>query len=181
MAMLTTTREERGEAIAKINGQIQRVDDCTYTVKSQSNHGEYCIVKVDGEWVCECADNKFRHVKCKHIIAVELSTTIRAEVKVRTITPIESMTACVYCVLTARVLINMKAIITQTAMHNDKWSIIELFDKTDGTLGIAHVRCPFDNKEEATKRAKLIAEEMYDEQLEIVEETPEITERIQNY
>ena len=97
MAMLTTTREQRGEAIARLNGQINRVDDFTYTVKSQSNNGEYCIVKVDGEWLCEYADNKYRHVKCKHIIAVELSTTIRAEVKVRTIAPIESMTACVYC------------------------------------------------------------------------------------
>ena len=97
MTMITTTREERGEAITKLDGQIKRVDDCTYSVKSQSNHGEYCIVKVDGEWVCECLDNKFRHVKCKHIIAVELSTVIRAEVKVRTIAPIESMTACIYC------------------------------------------------------------------------------------
>ena len=97
MAMLTTTREQRGEAIAKINGQIKRVDDCTYAVKSQSNHGEYCIVKVDGEWVCECPDNKYRRVKCKHIIAVELSTTIRAEVAVKRIAPIESISACVYC------------------------------------------------------------------------------------
>src|SRR3990170_6252556 len=97
MTMLTTTREQRGEVIAKLDGQIKRVDDCTYTVKSQSNHGDYCIVKVDGQWLCQCPDNKYRQVKCKHIIAVELSTTIRAEVKVRTIAPIESMTACVYC------------------------------------------------------------------------------------
>jgi putative transposase len=95
--MLTTTREERGQAIAQLEGQIKRVDDLTYTVKSQSHDGEYCIVKVDGQWICECPDNKYRQTKCKHIIAVELSTTIRAEVKVRTITPIESLTECIYC------------------------------------------------------------------------------------
>src|SRR4030066_610700 len=97
MAMLTTTREQRGEVIARLDGQVKRVDDFTYSVKSQAHDGEYCIVKVGGQWICECPDNKYRQVKCKHIIAVELSTTIRAEVKVRTIKAIESMTACVYC------------------------------------------------------------------------------------
>jgi len=97
MATITTTREERGEAIANLSGQIKRIDDFTYTVKSQSGMGEYIISKVDGEWICECPDNKYRHVKCKHIIAIELSTTIRAEVKVRTISPIENLTECIYC------------------------------------------------------------------------------------
>jgi putative transposase len=97
MAMLTTTREERGQAIVELENQIRRIDDCTYTVKSQSHEGEYCITKVDGQWLCECPDNEYRQVKCKHIIAVELSTAIRAEVKVRTISPIESLTECIYC------------------------------------------------------------------------------------
>jgi putative transposase len=42
MAQLTTTtREERGKAIAKLSNQIQRVDESLYTVKSQSGNGEY--------------------------------------------------------------------------------------------------------------------------------------------
>jgi len=94
---LITTREERGEAIAKLDGQVKRIDDFTYTVKSQSRMGEYIISKVDGEWVCECLDNAFRHVKCKHIHAIEFSTKLRADVKVRTISPIESRTECIYC------------------------------------------------------------------------------------
>ena len=69
----------------------------TYTVKSQSHEGEYAVTKVDGQWLCECPDNSYRQVKCKHIIAVELSTTIRAEVAVRRITPIENLSQCVYC------------------------------------------------------------------------------------
>ncbi len=34
---------------------------------------------------------------CKHIYAVKFSLTIRAEVKVRTIKPIENLTKCIYC------------------------------------------------------------------------------------
>ena len=33
---LLTTREELGQAIAHLNGQVKRVDDYLYTVKSQS-------------------------------------------------------------------------------------------------------------------------------------------------
>ena len=79
---LTTSREERGQAITQLSNQIQRVDELAYTVKSQSGNGEYCVTKVCGEWVCECLDNKYRHVKCKHIFAVELSSQIRKEVQI---------------------------------------------------------------------------------------------------
>ena len=94
---LTTTREERGQVIASLNGQIKRIDDCTYTVKSQSHNGEYIISKVGDEWICECPDNKYRHVICKHIFAVDFSVSLRKEVKVRTISPIENLTECIYC------------------------------------------------------------------------------------
>ena len=94
---LTTTREERGEAIAKLEGQVKRIDEYTYTVKSQSHDGEYIVSKVCGEWMCECPDNKYRHVKCKHTIAVELSTVLRAEVAIRKIEPISNLSNCIYC------------------------------------------------------------------------------------
>ena len=94
---LTTTRQERGQAIAHSNGQVKRIDDLLYTVKSQSGNGEYTVTKVNGEWLCNCPDNKYRNVPCKHIHAVTFSLSIRAEVKVRTISPIESLTQCVYC------------------------------------------------------------------------------------
>jgi putative transposase len=97
MANVTTTREERGEAIAKLNGQINRLDECTYTVKSQSGNGEYCVTKVCGEWLCECPDNAYRKVKCKHIFAVEFSQSLRAEVAIRRIAPIENLNECIYC------------------------------------------------------------------------------------
>jgi putative transposase len=92
-----TTRQERGQAIAHANGQVKRIDELLYIVKSQSGNGEYTVNRVNGEWLCDCPDNKYRHVPCKHIHAVIFSTSIRAEVKVRTIKPIENLSNCIYC------------------------------------------------------------------------------------
>jgi putative transposase len=94
---LTTTREERGEQIAQHNGEVKRIEENFYTVQSQSGNGEYAITKVDHEWICECPDNKFRQVKCKHIYAVEFSQTIRAEVSITRIEPLSTLTECIYC------------------------------------------------------------------------------------
>jgi len=92
-----TTREERGEAIAKLQTQIQRADENLYTVKSQSGNGEYCVTKVCGEWLCECPDNKYRHVKCKHIFAVEFSSQIRKEVQINRVIQEVNVQNCQYC------------------------------------------------------------------------------------
>jgi len=94
---LQTTREERGEAIARMQNQIRRIDSQTYVVKSQSGNGEYYVCKSQNEWRCECPDHVFRHVKCKHIFAVEFSVSLRAEVAVRRIEPIENLTECIFC------------------------------------------------------------------------------------
>jgi putative transposase len=96
-AQLTTTREQRGEYIAKLQNQINRLEENFYTVKSQSGNGEYAVTKVNGTWLCECADNKFRGVKCKHIFAVELSQTIKAEVKKNIVIQEVNVSTCVFC------------------------------------------------------------------------------------
>ena len=80
MSKQVTTREERGQAIAQASGQVKRIDDATYTVKSQSHNGEYTIRKVDQEWVCSCPDNTYRHLICKHIYAVDFSAQLRQKV-----------------------------------------------------------------------------------------------------
>jgi transposase-like protein len=95
--MMMEKRERLGMQIAQQENQIKRIDENTYTVKSQSHDGEYCISKVCGEWLCECPDNKYRHVKCKHIFAVEFSVSLRAEVSVRRIEPIDNLSECIYC------------------------------------------------------------------------------------
>jgi putative transposase len=94
---LTTTREQRGKAIAQLNNQIQRIDNNFYTVKSQSHEGEYAVTKVDGEWVCECPDNKFRQVTCKHIHAIKFSSKLREKVATTIISPIQNLAECIYC------------------------------------------------------------------------------------
>jgi putative transposase len=94
---LTTTRQERGQTIAQHNGQVKRIDQNFYTVESQNGNGEYAVTKVDQEWICECPDNKYRHLKCKHIFAVEFSKSLRAEVAIRKISPIENLSECIYC------------------------------------------------------------------------------------
>ena len=77
---LTTTREERGQAIAQGNGQVRRIDQDHYAIKSQSQHGEYCVSRMGEEWVCECPDNHWRQTICKHIYAVDFSIQLRKEV-----------------------------------------------------------------------------------------------------
>lgn len=94
---MMTTREERGEAIAKVNGQVKRVDDCTYIVKSQSHDGEYTVSKNDEEWVCSCPDNTYRHLICKHIFAVDFSSRLRNKVEINRVIQEVNVSNCQYC------------------------------------------------------------------------------------
>lgn len=94
---LTTTREERGKTIAQTDGQVKRIYDNLYTVESQSGNGEYCVTKVDREWVCECPDNKYRHVECKHIHAVIFSRSMRETVENSKYIPELNLKNCQYC------------------------------------------------------------------------------------
>jgi len=95
--MTSNFREERGKAIVEALNQINRIDENMYTVKSQSHDGEYCVARAYGEWLCECPDNKYRKVKCKHIYAVEFSATIRTEVQISRIIPEANVQACRFC------------------------------------------------------------------------------------
>ena len=96
-AQLTTTREERGQAIAQLNSQVTQIDDCTYTVKSQSNHGDYTVKKIGHEWVCSCPDNTYRHLICKHIYAVDFSLKMKEEVKKNVVIQEVNVSTCTFC------------------------------------------------------------------------------------
>ncbi len=97
MATLTTSREERGQAIAQLNGQVRRIDANTYTVKSQSHNGEYTVSKVNDEWVCSCPDNQHRHLICKHIYAVDFSVSLRKEVHANRVIQEVNVGICQFC------------------------------------------------------------------------------------
>jgi len=94
---LEKRREERGFEIAHRESQVNRIEENFYTVRSQSGNGEYAVSHVDHEWVCECPDNKFRNVKCKHIFAVEFSIALRNAVGNVRIEPIVNLQVCQIC------------------------------------------------------------------------------------
>lgn len=94
----SNSREEKGLTIAQLKGQVSRIDDLTYTVKSQSGNGLYQIINSELGWLCSCPDHMYRGKKCKHIFAVEFSQKLRQTVQqvVATIKPIDAQ-ACVRC------------------------------------------------------------------------------------
>ncbi len=95
---LTTTREERGQTIAQSERASKKNRrNASTSLNLNPDNGEYTVNKVNGEWLCDCPDNKYRHVECKHIHAVNFSQSLRAEVAVRTIVPIENISECIFC------------------------------------------------------------------------------------
>jgi len=90
-------REQRGLEIATAANQVRRIDDTTYTVKSQTGNGEYAVSRADAGWICACPDFTYRGVKCKHIYAVEFSSRLRREAEIRRVEPITDLTNCIFC------------------------------------------------------------------------------------
>src|SRR6185437_5920288 len=89
-------REQQGYLIAQMKGSVNRINDTSYTVSSQSGNGKYMISSTALGWKCSCADHLYRGVKCKHIYAVEISFAIRKEVEIRRIEPVNAQ-CCVLC------------------------------------------------------------------------------------
>src|SRR4030042_3885779 len=90
-------RQQRGLEIAQMGNQIKRIDGQTYYVRSQTSNGEYRVSRSLDGWTCECPDHRYRRIKCKHIYAVEVSLSLRAEVAVRRIEPVDNLTECIFC------------------------------------------------------------------------------------
>jgi putative transposase len=94
---LENLREERGLEIAhKKENQVSRIEENFYTVQSQSGNGEYALYQVDSEWHCECPDHTYRHVKCKHLFALDFSLKMKAEVQKNVIQEV-NISKCVFC------------------------------------------------------------------------------------
>jgi transposase-like protein len=124
MATQPTTREERGEAIAKLPNQIKRIDDNNYTVKSQTNSHEYKVFNVNDAWFCECPDHVYRNQKCKHIFAVEFSKSLRENVAITRIIPELTIHSCQYC--------GSESIVRDSVRHNKSGDIQRYLCKTCG-------------------------------------------------
>ncbi|MFZ2412522.1 MAG: DDE-type integrase/transposase/recombinase [Candidatus Methanoperedens sp.] len=93
----TNTREDRGKAIAEKAGQMIRINDQSYKVKSQSSDSLYDVVSTEIGWKCSCPDHTSRGVKCKHIFAVEFSFNLRKQIEKIRIEPIDNSSSCIYC------------------------------------------------------------------------------------
>jgi putative transposase len=121
---LLKVRECRGLEIARMNNQVKRIDANSYVVKSQSNNGEYCVSKTDEGWKCECPDHVYRHVKCKHIFAVEFSVSFRAEVAIGRVISEVNVQVCQYC--------GSENIVKNAVRHNQNGDIQRYKCKTCG-------------------------------------------------
>jgi putative transposase len=92
-----SNRQEQGKLIAEIKDAIKRIDEFTYLVNSQSGNGNYEVHLTELGWNCSCPDYKFRGVKCKHALAVELSLTFREIVKQEIVIPQIILNSCPQC------------------------------------------------------------------------------------
>lgn len=93
---INNARMEKGQAIAKLDS-VRRIDENSYTVKSQTTDEVYQVISTELGWLCSCADHIYRGQKCKHIYAVEFSQTVRKAVEVRKIEPVVIVDACIFC------------------------------------------------------------------------------------
>lgn len=94
---ILSPRQERGQAIANLDGQIRRLDAHSYKINSQSGNGVYDVLSTELGWICSCPDHVYRGVKCKHIYAVEFSLALREEVARETIIQPIDIQACPAC------------------------------------------------------------------------------------
>jgi transposase len=71
----TDARHEKGRNLAK-DKRIKRVEGSLWFVPSQSkNEGGYLVNVLAA--TCSCPDHELRRVRCKHMIAVEVSQTVQ--------------------------------------------------------------------------------------------------------
>src|SRR5208283_1621025 len=117
-------RVMRGQEIAKVEGQIKRLDDVTYSVNSQSGHGLYTVVKGSRDWRCSCPDHIYRETKCKHIWAVEFSQALRKRVREQTVIKPVDASVCLYC--------QSHNIVKHGLRHNESVDIQRFFCKDCG-------------------------------------------------
>jgi len=63
-------RQLRGMEIVSKGGQVRRITDVEYLVRSQHTRACYKVQCEGDSWLCECPDYEKRNTSCKHIYAV---------------------------------------------------------------------------------------------------------------
>ena len=120
MVSIISTRQERGQAIAQLEGQVSRVTAYYYSVRSQTTSRQnYSVKLTERGWSCSCPDHQFRNEKCKHIWAVEISNALRRKVsELAIISPINAQ-ACPKCGNSERIV--------KHGLRQNKYGNIQLF------------------------------------------------------
>ena len=79
------SREVRGKAIAE-NGNVEKLNDSSFKVKSQSGKGIYKVKATPNGMTCTCPDFVYRGGKCKHIQATRYYLQVEKDTPTGTIT-----------------------------------------------------------------------------------------------
>jgi hypothetical protein len=79
------TRETRGKEIAE-NGNVKKVTDHSFKVKSQSGKGAYEVKATPTGMTCTCPDFVYRGGNCKHISATRYYLEIEKDTPQGTVT-----------------------------------------------------------------------------------------------
>jgi len=82
---MAADREARGKTIAE-NGNVKKVTDHSFKVKSQSGKGVYEVKATPNGMTCTCPDFVYRGGKCKHIQATRYYLEIEKDTPQGTIT-----------------------------------------------------------------------------------------------
>jgi len=86
MTTATNPREKRGKEINTLGGQIKKVNDHSFKVKSQSGNGFYEVKTTNSGMTCDCPDFVYRGGKCKHILATKYYLEVQKETPQGTVT-----------------------------------------------------------------------------------------------
>ena len=108
-------RKEKGRQIAQTKDSIQRIDEHTYKVKSQSRNKQHDVISLELGWSCSCEDHYFKKICCKHIHAVEISLSIRKQVKSKIIIKEINIDCCKFC--------NSNNITKKGVRHNKNYDV----------------------------------------------------------
>ena len=92
------TRQDRGRRIVEHGGQVRRIDDIEYEVKSQTwPDRAYAVFHTERGWICSCPDHMEAGHQCKHIHAVDISIRMRRAVQTGTTIRQVDPTKCKHC------------------------------------------------------------------------------------
>jgi transposase-like protein len=114
-AIKVSVREQKGTIIARNTGYVNRIDEHTYKVRSQSSDTYYDVINSELGFLCSCCDHIYRGVKCKHIFAVEFSLNIRNNVQSSIIIKQLDTLSCIFC--------SSKNFVKDSIRHNKNYEV----------------------------------------------------------